>query len=110
MPGSPLKLYFTDNQYIDRCRSLFATAGLPDMDSGLDITGVGLTVNLVTVFLDLTHLPLCHGEPQERKRNGILHANIEFRTPLPNSINVIVYMEFDIFVDKKRHITIMKDY
>ena len=48
--------------------------------------------------------------PQERKRNGTVRANIEFRTPLPNSINVIVYMEFDnnIFKDKTRYIT--KDY
>ena len=27
MPGPPLKLNFTDNQYIDGYRSLFATAG-----------------------------------------------------------------------------------
>ena len=52
---------------------------------------------------------LCHGALQERNRNGTLRANVEFRTPLPNSINVIMYMEFDnIFVDKTRHIT--KDY
>ena len=39
MPAPPLKLNFADNQYIDRYRSLFATAGRIDMENGLDITG-----------------------------------------------------------------------
>ena len=38
-----------------------------------------------------------------------LRANIEFRAPLPNSINVIMYMEFDdIFVDKTHHEELLK--
>ena len=69
-----------------------------------------LTTNMIIVFLNSTHLLLCHGEPQEWERNGTLRANEEFRAPLPNSINVIMYIEFEnnIFVDKTRHIT--KDY
>ena len=39
-PGPPLKLSFTDNQYIYGYRSLFAIVGQIDMDNGLDITGV----------------------------------------------------------------------
>ena len=39
-PGPPLKLSFTDNQYIYGYRSLFAIVGRIDMDNGLDITGV----------------------------------------------------------------------
>ena len=38
MPAPPIKLNFTDNQYIDGYRSLFATAGQINMDNGLDIT------------------------------------------------------------------------
>ena len=38
MPAPPIKLNFTDNQYIDGYRSLFATAGQRNMDNGLDIT------------------------------------------------------------------------
>ena len=62
------------------------------------------------IFRFDTSPTLCHGEPQERKRNGTLRANTEFRTPLPDSINVTMYMESgnNIFVDKTRHIT--KDY
>ena len=57
-----------------------------------------------------TSSSLCHGEPQERKRNRTLRVNIEFREPLSNSINVMMYMEFDntIFVDKTKETT--KDY
>ena len=38
------------------------------------------------------------------KKNETLRANIEFRAPLPNSINVIMYMD-KVFVDKTRQIT-----
>ena len=69
----------------------------------------GLTINLVIVFLDgfITSSSLCHGEPQERIKNGTLRAIVEFRVPLPNSTYVIMYMEFDnsIFVDKTKQIT-----
>ena len=62
---------------------------------------LGLTINLIIVFLDSTHLPLLVMESIKNEK--------EIRRPLPNSINVIMYMEFenDFFVDKTRHI--MKD-
>ena len=37
MPGLPLKLNFTDNQYTDGYRNFFATAGRIDMDNSLNI-------------------------------------------------------------------------
>ena len=79
------------------------------MDNGLDITRADYKSGYF-VFGFHTSPCLCHGEPQERKRNRTFPANIKFRAPLPNSINVIMYMEFDnnIFKDKTRHIT--KDY
>ena len=40
MPGSPLKLNFTDNQDIDGYKSLFATAGRLDMGNSLNITRI----------------------------------------------------------------------
>ena len=94
MPGPPLKLNFTDNLYIDGYRSLFATAGRIDVDNGLGIKRVECKSGYCIFGFD-TSPALCHGEPQEWKRNGTLRANIEFRTPLPNSINVIMDMEFD---------------
>ena len=107
MPAPPLN--FVDNQYIDRYRSLFATAGQIDMDNGLDITRADYKSGYCIFGFD-TSPSLCHGELQERKINGTLRVYVEFRAPLPNSINVIMYMEFDntIFVDKTRQIT--KDY
>ena len=105
MPGPPLKLNFTDNQRIDGYRSLFATAGRIDMDNGLDITRVDYKSGYYIFGFD-TSPTLCHRQPQEQKRNGTLRVNVGFRTPLSNSINVIMYMEFDnnILVDKIRHI------
>ena len=109
MPAPPLKLNFADNQYIDGYRSLFATTGRIDMNNSLNITRAYYKSGYCIFVFD-TSPSFCHGEPQERKRNGTLRANIEFRAPLPNSINVIIYMKFynNIFVDKKRRIT--KDY
>ena len=109
MPAPRLKLSFVDNQYIEGYRSLFETAGRIDMDNGLDITRADYKAGFC-IFGFNTSPSLCHGEPQKQKRNGTLRADIEFRAPLRNSINVIMYMEFEnsIFVDKTRHIT--KDY
>ena len=63
-PGAPLKLNFTDNQYIDGYRSLFATAGRIDMDNGLDITRVDYKFGYCIFRFD-TSPTLCHGELQE---------------------------------------------
>ena len=71
MPGPPLKLNFPDNQYIDGYRSLLATAGRIDMENGLDITRVEYKSGYCIFGFD-TSPTLCHGEPQERKRNGTL--------------------------------------
>ena len=38
MSSLPLKLNFTDNQYIYEYRRLLSTAGRTDMDNGFDIT------------------------------------------------------------------------
>ena len=98
--GLPHKLNFTDNQYIDRYRNVFAT-GRIDMDNSLNIMRVDSKSDYCIFGFD-TSPTLCHGEPPEWKWNRILRTNIEFRTPLPNSISTIMYMEFDnnISVDK----------
>ena len=75
MPGPPLKLNFTDNQYIDGYRSLFATAGLIDANNGLDNTRVNYKSGYC-IFGFGTSPTLYHGEPQERKRNGTLRSRI----------------------------------
>ena len=109
MPAPTLKLNFVDNEYIDEYRSLFASAWRIYVNNCLDITRADYKSGYC-IFGFNTSPSLCHREPQERKRNGTLRANIEFRAPLPNSINVITCMKFDnsIFVDKTRQIT--KDY
>ena len=65
------------------------------MDNGLDIMRADNKSGYCIYGFD-TSISLCHGEPQERKRNRVLSVNIEFKAPLPNSINVIMYMEFSI--------------
>ena len=107
MPTLPLT--FLDNQYIDGYRSLFATAWKIDVDNSLDISRFDHESGYCIFGFDICP-SLCHGEPQVRKRNGTLRANIEFRAPLPNSINVTMHMEFDnnIFLDKTTRIA--KDY
>ena len=76
------------------------------MDNGFNITMADYKSGYCIFEFDSSP-SLCHGEPQEWERNITLRANVEFRAPLPNSINVIMYIEFDnnIFVDKTRRIT-----
>ena len=74
------------------------------MNNGLDIPRADYKSGYCIFRFD-TFASLCHGKPQERKRN-IERANIEFRAPLSNSINVMMYVEFDnnIFLDQPRRI------
>ena len=99
----------SDNQYIDGHRSLFATAARIDLENILDATMADYKFDYCTFGFN-TSPSLCHRGPQGRKRNETLRANMEFKSTLLKSINVIVNMEFDsnIFVDKARRI--MKDY
>ena len=85
MPVPPLKLNIADNQYIDGCKNLFPKAGRIDTDSDLDIKRADYKSGYC-IFGFNTSPSLCHGEPQEWKRNGTLRTNIEFRARLPNSI------------------------
>ena len=63
---NPLKLNFTDNQYIDEHRGFFATSGRKDMDNGLDIMRVDYKPGYCILGFDTSPI-FCHGEPQERK-------------------------------------------
>ena len=69
MSGPPLKLNFTDNQYTDGYRSLFATTGQIDMDNGLDITRVDYKSGYSIFGFD-TSPTLCHEKPKERKKGN----------------------------------------
>ena len=71
--------------------SLFTTAEWINIDNGLDIMRVDYKSGYYNFGFN-TSPTLCHGEPQEQKRNGTLGANIEFKTLLPNSTSVIMYM------------------
>ena len=71
MPGPPLELNFTDNQYIDGYRSLCTAAGPIDIENGLDVTRVDYKSGYCIFGFD-TSPTLCHGEPQEWKRNRSL--------------------------------------
>ena len=61
MPGPPLKLSLSDNQYIDGYKGLLATAGRIDMDNGLNITKVDYKSGYCIFGFD-TSPTLCHGE------------------------------------------------
>ena len=71
MPSPSHKLSFIYNQFIDRYKSLFATAGWIDMDNGLNITRTDNKSGYCIFGFD-TFPFLCEREPQEWKRNGTL--------------------------------------
>lgn len=64
IPAPPLKVSFSDNQYIDGSRSLSSTAGGKDMENGLDISRADYKSGYCVFRFD-TSPSLCNGEPQE---------------------------------------------
>ena len=107
--GAPIKLNFENDQYLDGYRTLFSSTGRLNADSGLDIRRRDYKNGYCLVGFDTTPA-LCHGGHQEVSKRGTMRVNLEFKNPLPNSINVLLYLEYDntISVNSARYIT--KDY
>ena len=66
MPGPPLKLNFTDDQYTNGYRNLFATATQLYIHNSLNIMRVDSKSGYCIFGFD-TSPTLCHGEPPEWK-------------------------------------------
>lgn len=105
----PLDVDFTNNLYLRAYLSLFDGTGKLGKDEGIDITrneyGQGYTIfayDLTPDTSDRDHLNLC--------QEGTVRLDARFGTALPNTINVLVYAEFDSLIEISRNRNILYQY
>ena len=107
----PLEIDYTADapQFVQAYLSLFEGTGKFGKDEGIDIDRQEYPNGFTLYAFDLTpdqserdHLNL--------QREGTVRLEARFKTPLPNTINVVVYAEFENFVYIDKHRNVIYDY
>jgi hypothetical protein len=106
VPAKPLQPHFRTSKYIRSYLSLFTGTGQLYQDEGNEVSrddyGQGYTLFAFDLTPDLAE----GGDHFNLIKQGNLRLEIQFAQPLPNTINVITYAEFEniIEIDKSRNV------
>ena len=107
----PIETTFTGNSpnYIQAYHSLFDGIGKYGKDEGLDITREEYKDGFCYLRFDIT-ADKSNREHLNLQRDGTVRIEGRFKTALPNTINVVVYSEFDNIIQLDRHHNVIYDY
>ncbi|XP_033729791.1 uncharacterized protein F54H12.2-like [Pecten maximus] len=109
VPTKPLQPNFTQKHYVRSYMGLFNTTGKTFRDEGNNISkdeyGTGFTLFGFDLTPDLSEVGTFH-----LIKKGNLSLEVHFGTALPNTINVVVYAEFDNIIEIDRNRQILFDY
>jgi hypothetical protein len=105
VPAKPLQPDFTNDQYTRSYVSLFSGTGYMGHDRGNQISREEYAKGFTLFAFDLTP-DQDEGGHFHLVKQGNLRLELHFKTALPETVNVIVYAEFDnvIEVDKARNV------
>ena len=105
LPAKPLEPNWTTNEYIQSYMTLFSGTGQMFKDDGNHISREEYKAGYTLWAYDLTP-DLDESDHTQLIRQGIVSLKLKFAAALTNSINVIVYGEFEnlIEVDKNRRV------
>ena len=109
LPWKPLKPKFVgpDSNYLMAYQTLFSGLNNLHQNSGNDISRSDYANGYTLYAFDLTP-DLCSGGHFNLIRSGNVRLELAFRDPLINTVNVLVYAEYDsiLEIDKSRNILI----
>lgn len=110
IPAKPFICDFPNNQYIRSYHSLFEGCNINHADIGNNISRTDYPKGYALVAVDLTPDLSSSASHISLTRTGSLRIDVNFAEPLPQSVTVIIFSEFDslITVDKNR--TVVTDY
>lgn len=108
IPAKPLTPDFANNQYTRSYYTLFEGTGVYFADTGNGISLNEYAEGYCLAAFDLTPDLSCNEPHWNIIKSGSLRAEIRFEKPLPKTITLIIFAEFDnvIEVDKNRNIII----
>ena len=101
----PIEPNFATNKYIMAYSTLFSGTGKLQKDEGIDITRMDYSNGYTLYAFDLTP-DLAEGGHFNLLRQGNVRLELKFGAALVETVNVIVYAEFEniIEIDKQRNI------
>lgn len=105
IPSKPLQPDFTNKLYTRSYVSLFTGTGLMSQDQGNHVSWEEFGNGYTLFAFDLTP-DLSDGGHFNIVKQGNLRLELHFKTQLPQTVNAIVYAEFDnvIEIDKARNV------
>ena len=105
----PLEPNFTANQYVNAFMTLFSGTGKQHKDEGNFIDRTNYNSGYALYAYDLTP-DLAEEGHFNLAREGSVRVDMKFGTPLPNTINVIAYAEFENVIEIDRNRNVIFDY
>ena len=90
----PLEPNFAQQNYVDAFLTLFAATGKLHTDEGLDINRTDFAGGYALYAFDLTP-DMSEDGHFNLIRDGSFRLEVKFAKPLPNTVNVIIYAEFE---------------
>lgn len=104
-PSQPLKPDFKNGDYLQAYMTLFQGTGMLHADRGHGIQRAHYCHGYTLYVFDLT-ADMCEGSHMDPIKYGSLRMEVHFKTALQNTINVVVYSEYDnlIQIDRARNI------
>jgi len=105
----PLEPNFREDQYISAYMSLFSGTGKQFMDEGNQIARDDYNKGYTLYAYDLTP-DLGEDDHFNLIKEGTVRVDMKFGAALPNTINVIVYAEFENIIEIDRSRNVIFDY
>ncbi|KAK2187695.1 hypothetical protein NP493_156g00009 [Ridgeia piscesae] len=110
VPAKPLQPRFDDGCYVRSYVNLFAGTGKMFQDEGNDLTRKDFGNGYTLFSFDLTPDACDDGSHFNLVQKGNLRVEIHFDQPLGQTVNVIVYGEFESVLEIDRSRNIIYDY
>ena len=109
--GTPMNLDFREQKYMRAYNGLFHVLNKSYADSGSDITYSDFAEGYSLFCFDLTADGCGNsGSHFELAKQGNLRLKMHFENPLPNTINIIVYGEFESILEITNNREVLLDY
>lgn len=106
----PIKMNFAQNQYIMGYMSLFSATGKQYANEGIDIKRDEYKKGYTIFAFDLTSDQSPDDAHFSLMKSGSVRCEMNFAQPLPNTINVIAWAEFENVIEIDRNRNVIFDY